>query len=256
MATPTAMGQSATGSLGSSSGTPAPPSGGDNGTPDPVIPEPEQPAPESKLERTMRTIVAVKKLEGHYGHSKPREQRRVEIRETAEAAQSYAEDNLAYFTEISDPKSQIAPYDWPWVGLLEQAFIAEVDAVPGSDGYVGLPPAADENGNQYSGARVYRYYYAGSADLLYEAFTWSWNLQGRIDSTGYVNDAGIFVRRGTPEHDRTAPKINVDNPPAAITRDEQLAAPVYFQGSGYGAVHDSKYIYIVEFGERVNNQVS
>lgn len=249
LATPTALGQSATGSLGSSSGTPAPPSGGDNGTPGPVLPEPEQPEPESELERTMRTIIAVKKLQGHYGYSALRQQRRIEVQETAEAAQRYAEENLAYFTEISDPKSQVAPYEWPFVGLLEQNFVAEVDAAPGSEGYVGLPPAVDADGNRFSGSRVYRYYYAGSADLLYEAFTWSWNLQGRIDGSGYVNDAGTYVRKGTAEYDRNVPKINVDNPPTAITRDEQLAAPMFFQSAGYGAVHDSKYVYIVEFGE-------
>src|SRR5699024_1221829 len=164
--------------------------------------------------------------------------------------------NLAYFTEISDPKSQVAPYEWPWVGFLEQNFVAEVDAVPVSDGYVGLPPAVDEDGKRFSGTSVYRYYYAGSADLLYESFTWSWSLQGSINASGFVNDAGTIVRKGTAEHDRSAPKINVDNPPASITREEQLAAPVYFQGSGYGAVHDDKYVYIVEFGERDDTPVS
>ena len=254
-AAPTALGQSATGSLGSSSGAPAPPAGDNNGTPDPAIPEPDQPEPESELARTMRTIVAVKKLEGYYGHSQQlRQQRRIEIQETTEAAQQYAEDNLAYFTQISDPNSPDVPYEWPWVGFLEQSFVAEIDSAPGNSGYVGLPPAVDTNGDQYSASRVYRYYYAGSADLLYEAFTWSWDLQGAIDATGYVNDAGTFVRGGTAEHDRNAPKINVDNPPAAISRDEQLAAPTYFPGVGYGAVHDSKYVYIVEFGERVDHQ--
>lgn len=245
---PVVTAQSSLGSLGSLSGNPPPP-GGDNGNPGPVVPEPEEPAPESKLDRTIRTIIGVKKLRDHYGYSALRQQRRIEVQETSEAAQKYAEDNLAYFTEISNTTSEVAPYEWPYVGLLERAFVAEVEAEPGSDGYVGLPAAVDEDGDHYSGSRVYRYYYAGAEDLQYQAFTWWWNLQTSIDHTGYVNEVGDFVRQGSAEHGSNLPTIHVDNPPAALTRDEQLAAPRFFPSVGYGAVHDSRYIYIVEFGE-------